>query len=122
MEKILSLIWSILNTGPGTVFIAGIIISVLTWVYRKKPGWEAFEGTLITVIKWAEKAVPDETENAGLKRLDLAFEKAIKIYEEVTKKRASAKIKQELKEGIQITHAALETSGALKKIETIGCL
>ena len=97
-------ILQLLNSPLVISGIAAVVLWGLTKLYTKKPLWEAYEGTIISAVKWAEKFIDDDTENAGLKKLDCALKYVIRVYEEYTKKRASAKVVQELKEGVQIVH------------------
>ena len=97
-------IMQLLNSPLVISGIAAVVLWGLTKLYTKKPLWEAYEGTIISAVKWAEKLIDDDTENAGLKKLDEALKYAVGVYESYTKKRASAKVVQELKEGVQIVH------------------
>lgn len=97
-------IMQLLNSPLVISGIAAVVLWGLTKLYTKKPLWEAYEGTIISAVKWAEKLIDDDTENAGLKKLDEALKYAVGVYESYTKKRASAKVVQDLKEGVQIVH------------------
>ena len=113
MASILEVVWNALNSPAGITAVAGLILWALNRLYAKKPAWKAYEGTIISGIKLAEKNIPDDTENKALLRLDHALRYVLKAYEEAAGKRASEKVAAELKEGIQVKHAELESSGAL---------
>ena len=108
MEKTLETIWTVVNSGLGITLLASLVLYILNKIYSKKPAWSAFEGTIISAIRWAEK-------QSDGNKFDEALKLVIKVYEETTKKRASAKVQAELKEGINIIHNDLELSGALNK-------
>jgi len=113
MTAILEAVWAALNSPAGITAVAGLILWALNRLYARKPAWKAYEGTIISGIKFAEKRIPDDTENKSLNRLDHALRYVLKAYEEINGKRASEKTAAELKEGIQVKHADLESSGAL---------
>ncbi|MFW6153737.1 MAG: hypothetical protein ACOC95_00805 [Planctomycetota bacterium] len=78
--------------------------------------WKAWEGSIITGIKLAEKEIDDDTPNAGLAKLDAALRFVLKAYAEANGgKQPSAKVVEQLKQGIQITHADLDRFGGLSK-------
>lgn len=97
-------ILELLNSPLVISGIAAVVLWGLTKLYTKKPLWEKWEGTAISAVKYAEKFIDDDTENAGLKKLDYALKYVVRVYEEYTKKKASAKVVQDLKEGVQIVH------------------
>ncbi len=113
-ESVLKLVWAALNSPAGIAFLAGALLWALNRVYAAKPAWVSFEGAIITAIKTAEKAVPDETTNKGLARLDAALKFVVKVYEEAKGRKPSAKTVAALKEGIQITHDKLQAAGTLR--------
>ena len=113
MTSILEAVWAALNSPAGITAVAGLILWALNRLYAKKPAWKKYEGTIIAGVKFAEKRIPDDTENKALLRLDQALRYVLKAYEEATGKRANAKTAAELKEGIQVKHADLESSGAV---------
>ncbi|MBI9017375.1 MAG: hypothetical protein JEZ07_08965 [Phycisphaerae bacterium] len=108
-------IWTILNSPMGIGFAASVVLFLLNLVYSKKPNWRNFEGTIIAAIKYAEKSIPDDASNKGLLKLDKALGYTIGVYEQVSCKRVTQQVKDNLREGIQIKHAELEIAGALAK-------
>jgi len=78
--------------------------------------WKAWEGSIITGIKLAEKQIPDDTPNAGLAKLDAALRFVLKAYADANNgKQPSAKLIEEIKQGIQIKHSDLDRFGGLSK-------
>ncbi|MCC5829760.1 MAG: hypothetical protein JJU36_09980 [Phycisphaeraceae bacterium] len=119
MDTILSGIWMFLNSAFGFT-LAWVVVIVLMFHFLErlssngKP-WQKYEGAIITAIKLAEKAIPDDTANAGLRRLDEALRFVLNVYREHNPGKApSADLVHELKEGIQIKHAELERLGNLR--------
>lgn len=115
MEKFLELVWKVLNTPAVITALAGLILFILNKVYAKKPGWMKYEGAIISGVKFAEKAIPDNSENKSLFRLNQALQYVIKVYENRTGKEPSKAVKAEMLEGIQIVHNELESEGLLGK-------
>ena len=107
--------WDVINSPAVIALLAGGLLWLLNKLYAAKPAWQAFEGTIIAAVKWAEKEIPDDTPNKALNRLNAALNYVVKVYEESRGKPADAKVKAELREGIQIVHAELEASGNLDK-------
>ena len=107
--------WDVLNSPAIIALIAAGVLWLLNKLYAAKPTWQAFEGTIIAAVKWAEKQIPDDTPNKALNRLDTALDYVVTVYEQARGKPADAKVKAELREGIQIVHAELEASGNLDK-------
>ena len=105
-------VWTILNSPAVIAAIAAILLWALNRLYMAKPAWQQYEGTIISAIKWAEKHISDDTPNKSLRRLDEALDYVLQVYEQMHGQ-ASAKVKAELREGIQITHADLESQGQL---------
>lgn len=106
-------LWEVVNTPAGITAMAGVLLWALNHAYAAKPAWVKWEGTIISAIRTAEKQIPDSTGNSGLKKLDLALDLVIRIYEAERGKSPSQKIKDELREGIQILHNKLDESGVL---------
>ena len=118
-ESIGNAISTFLNSGVGFAVIWMIAAAVVFLLINKASpfheAWKKYEGTIITAIKVAEKAVDDDTPNAGLRRLDEAMKFVLARYaEQHNGSEPSAALQRELKEGIQIKHADLERFGKLK--------
>lgn len=119
MDTILSGIWMFLNSAFG--FTLAWVVAIVVMIYfldrlsSRDKAWHPYEGAIITAIKLAEKAIPDDTANAGLRRLDEALRFVLNVYREHNPGKApSADLVHELKEGIQIKHAELERLGNLR--------
>jgi hypothetical protein len=114
-DGILQVVWNILNSPAIIALLAGGLLWLLNRLYAAKPTWQAFEGSIIAAVKWAEKEIPDDTPNKAFNRLNAALNYVLRVYEESAGRRATAQVKADLKEGIQIVHAELEASGNLEK-------
>ncbi|HUS57680.1 MAG TPA: hypothetical protein VM141_03430 [Planctomycetota bacterium] len=118
-DSIIKGISGFLNSGAGFAVI-WLLACAVVYLFINKLGpfheaWKKYEGTIITGIKLAEKAVADDTPDAGLRRLDEAMKFVLARYAEQNDgSQPSAALQSELKEGIQIKHADLERFGKLK--------
>lgn len=116
--NILETLWSFLNSPIGITAAAAVVLWLLNRLYSFRPAWRAFEGSIIAAVKFAEHAIPDDSPNAGIARLDRALRYVIDVYREARGKDPSPKVIAELKEGIQTKHAELEAAGTLAKSNT----
>lgn len=114
MHDFLSFLWQVANTPAGITAIAGGLLWALNHIYAAKPAWVKFEGTIISAIRMAEKQIPDDAGNSGLKKLDLALEFVLRVYEAEQGKVPTQKVKDNLREGIQILHNRLDAAGVLE--------
>lgn len=113
-DSILTGLWQIVNSVPAIMAMAVLLGWVLTKLYAIRPAWEAYEGTIISAIKHAEKAVPDDSPNKAVVRLDEALRYVLKVYAETNRgEQPPDAVLSELREGIQITHDRLEARGTL---------
>ena len=104
LKEIALLILNALNTPAGIAILVSILTIILNAILKSKPEWAKYEGTILQAVKMAEKAIPADTENKGLKRLDFALEIVIKAFEELKGRKPSTKEIHSLKEGINIKH------------------
>jgi len=114
MSSILTALLTFLNSPLGIAIVAGVLL----WILNKKFGpeiWRKYAGTLVAAVKWAEKAIPDDTENAGARRFDQALQYALRVFADINRRDAKPKEVESLKQGIEIVHADLEGTGSLKK-------
>ena len=102
------LIWNIVNSPIGYTIGGFIILFIINKVFAAKPGWAKYEGPIISAIKWAEKAIDDETENAGMEKADKALKYFIKSYTEARGKKPSDKIIEQVQLGMPIVHDKIE--------------
>ena len=94
--------------------VVGFFIFLASKLNPFQEAWKKYEGSIITGIKLAEKQIPDDTPNAGLAKLDAALRFVIDAYAEANNgKQPSAKLVEEIKQGIQITHNDLDRFGGL---------
>ncbi len=107
--------WTFLNSPLGIGTMAALVLWLLNFLYGKKPDWQKYEGTIISAIKLAEKEIPDDVSNKSLSKLDSALRYVLRVYTEANNKRPTQDVIDNIREGIQIKHAELETAGALKK-------
>ncbi len=106
-------LWTFVNSPFGIAVVAAVLLFLLNLRYAK-PIWQKYQGTIIAGVKWAEKMIPDNTENKAVARLDEALRYVVQVFEEVKRRQPTPKEVANLKEGIQVTHAEMESSGALK--------
>jgi type II secretory pathway component PulL len=105
----LEIIWTVLNSPAAITAIAGVLIFALNKVYAKKPIWRQYEGLFTQAVKMAEKAVPDDSKNKSVRRLDAALKYVNKVLAEYKIKTSDADVIN----GIEIIHAEQEQSGKL---------
>lgn len=109
---------SLFNSAFGFAVVWAAFVSLFFWLSSKfnpfQEKWREWEGSIITAIKLAEKEIPDDVPNAGLARLDAALRFVLKAYADANNgKQPSAKLIEQLKQGIQIKHAELDRFGGL---------
>ncbi len=119
-NTILNGIWMFLNSSIGFAVIWAAIVGVFIFLASRlnpwQEKWKLYEGSIITGIKLAEKQIPDDTPNKGLARLDAALRFVLKAYAEANNgKQPPNSLIEQIKQGIQITHAELDRYGGLNK-------
>ena len=112
-ELVLAGVWAILNSPVGVSLVASAALWLINKLYAVKPAWQAYEGSIIKAVQWAEKEIPDDVDNKHLHRATLALQYAMTAYEKLNGHRASQRMEEELKQGIEIVHADLEVAGVL---------
>ena len=110
---LLEIIVNILNTPAVIAALSAGLLWVLARIFLAKPAWQKYEGAIITGVKLAEKAIPDETPNAGLARADWALKYVLNIYQQARGHAADATLAASIADGIPIVHAQLEAGGGL---------
>jgi hypothetical protein len=112
METIMNLVWAFLNSPLGITLVVSAVGSLVALIVTKVPFVKKYGGVLIECVKYAEKAIPDDTESAGLKKLDLALGYALDRFEEMGVK---VKDKQlpEIIAAISEAHEKVEADGVL---------
>jgi hypothetical protein len=112
------LIIKLLSTDAAITLIAGLFVTYLVRFLAAKEAGEKFkkyEGYAITAIKAAEKAIPDETPNKGLNRLDFAMRMFLGKYEQATGVKASETEVSKIEAWIAQIHSVVEASGVLNR-------
>ena len=108
------------NSNFGFALIWAGVVGLFIWLASRynpfQEKWKEWEGSIITGIKLAEKNIPDDTPNAGLAKLDAALRFVLKAYAEANNgKQPSAKIVEQIRQGIQIKHEDMDRFGGLSK-------
>lgn len=105
--SILETILGFLNSSVGVTAIGGIIVWILGKVFTAKPEWKVYydryQPLLISAVKQAEKAIPDDTDNKALKRMDFALKYVLTIEGSLANANQTA-----LKDAITAVHAEAE--------------
>jgi len=105
--SILDTILGFLNSSVGVTAIGGIIVWILGKVFTAKPEWKVYydkyQPLLISAVKQAEKAIPDDTDNKALKRMDFALKYVLTIEGSLANANQTA-----LKDAITAVHAEAE--------------
>jgi phosphoglycerate-specific signal transduction histidine kinase len=112
-DAILETLWTVLNSPAVITALAGLLLYGLNKLYLKKSLWQQFEGTVVAAVKLAEKEIPNDVANKSLQRLDTALRYVLKVYEEARGRKATAAEVAQLKDGIQLKHAELESRGTV---------
>ena len=108
------------NSSFGFALIWAGVVGLFIWLASRynpfQEKWKEWEGSIITGIKLAEKNIPDDMPNAGLAKLDAALRFVLKAYAEANNgKQPSAKIIEQIRQGIQIKHEDMDRFGGLSK-------
>lgn len=107
-------IYYILGFSLIVLALLGNLLLFLVAFRASTPTWKVYEGSIITAIRLAEKAIPDDTPHAGLRRLDEALRFVVEVYsEQHDGRQPSDSLIHHLREGIQIMHDELERRGVL---------
>lgn len=81
--SILSLFLQALGSSAGVTVLAAILAWILGKIFLAKPEWKViydrYQPAFMAAVKYAEKVIPNEVNNAGMQRLDLALQKVIQI-------------------------------------------
>ena len=120
VNGILEALGNFFNSSFGFALVWAAMVGVFVWLTSRynpfQEAWKKYEGSIITGIKLAEKQIDDDTPNAGLAKLDAALRFVLKAYAEANGgKQPSAKLVEEIKQGIQVKHAELDRFGGLSR-------
>jgi len=111
--QFLLMLWELANSPMGITLLASLLLALLNRIYARKPLWRQFEGSFIGAVRLAEKAIPNDTPNKGLARLDKAMQLAIAAIEEAKRRELTQAELIEVREGTQIVHSELEAKKTL---------
>lgn len=119
-QTIIEALGQFFNSGFGFAVTWAAMVGFFIFLTSKlnpfQEAWKKYEGSIITGIKLAEKQIADDTPNAGLAKLDAALKFVLNAYAEANNgKQPSAKLVEEIKQGIQIKHSDLDRFGGLSK-------
>jgi hypothetical protein len=112
-------LWTFLNSPVGITVISSAVAWILAKLWTAKPAWRRYVDLygpyLVQGVKLAEKAIPDDTPNKSLQRLNHAMAYALRMIA-VDQNLPVASVKEsELAKAITATHAQLEADGNLAK-------
>lgn len=97
-----------------TIFIGAVIGWLVKWLKSDSGSkYKKYEGYMVTAVKAAEKAIPDDTPNKGLLRLDHALQAFVKKYTEATGVKPSEADIAQIESLIAVVHDSLESKGTL---------
>lgn len=107
----LAMAWTFFNSPVGLSTVGFIMTFILGKVFTAKPKWKVYANKykplLIEAVKKAEKAIPDDQDNKGLKRLDMALKYVLALNNKLNK--------DAMKDAIIAVHAEAEMNGNLTK-------
>jgi hypothetical protein len=79
--------------------------------------FKKYEGYAITAVKAAEKAIPDDAENKGFRKLDYALRVFLEKYTKATGVKPDEATMAKIEDWISVVHNAVEEAGTLKTAE-----
>lgn len=103
------------NTVIGLV-VGALVVSLVKWLSTGSAAkYKTYEGYAITAVRLAEKAIPDDTQNKGLARLDYALQTFLAKYKAATGVVPDEALTAQIESWIATIHNALDEAGALKQ-------
>jgi hypothetical protein len=97
-----------------TLLVGAFVTYIVKWLASKDAEkFKKYEGYAITAIKAAEKAIPDNSQNKGLNRLNFALTVFLSKYEKATGTKTSDKEVAQIESWISELHSVAEESGIL---------
>jgi hypothetical protein len=99
-----AMVWELVNSPAFITAVASVVVYILNKVFDKRPSWAKYEGTIIAAVRHAEKAIPNNSENKSLNRLDAALKYALTVIESREQRVMTEKERAQIIEGIQIVH------------------
>ena len=107
----------LLSTDAVIALIIGAFVTYIVKWLATKDGekFKAYEGYAITAVKAAEKAIPDDSANKGINRLNFALQIFLARYEKAAGVTAKPEEVAKIESWISEIHSALESAGILTK-------
>ena len=106
-------LWALVNSPVGVA----LILAAVAWAIKRsvmaKSLAEKYSGTVIQWIKAAEKSIPDDTANAGLRRFDWALRQILTFIEQAEGRVLTRAEVTEVQQAVSVEHANLEADGNL---------
>jgi len=102
------------NTVIGLLVGAAVVGLVKFMTSDSGKKFKAYEGYAITAVRLAEKAIPDNSQNKGLERLNYALQLFLEKFKAATGVEPDEKLTAQIESWIATIHNALDESGALK--------
>jgi len=123
ISTILESLSDLFNSAFGFAVIWAALVGLFFWLSSKfnpfQEKWKEWEGSIITGIRLAEKQIPNDDPHPGLAKLDAALRFVLSAYAEAHNgKQPSARLIEQIKQGIQIKHDELDRYGGLNSITT----
>jgi hypothetical protein len=112
-ENVLSAIWGFLNSGIGITAIAVVIVWILSKSAKAQTLWKTYEGDVIAGVRYAEKLTENGVPASGKAKLNAALQYVINVIEASENRRLTDSEQQNLLQGIQVTHNALDAQDVL---------
>lgn len=112
-------ILSLLSTDTAIAVVVGAFVTYIVKWFASKQGtdFKKYEGYAITAVKAAEKAIPDDAENKGFRKLDYALRVFIEKYTKATGVKPDEATMAKIEAWISVVHNAVEEAGTLKTAE-----
>ena len=119
MEVMGSWIISLLSTDTAIAVVVGAFVTYIVKWFASKQGtdFKKYEGYAITAVKAAEKAIPDDAENKGFRKLDYALRVFLEKYTKATGVKPDEATMSKIEAWISVVHNAVEEAGTLKTAE-----
>lgn len=90
MSGFLDLAIRVANSPAGLTFIGGMFTIILGIIFKKSPAWqitfERYRPAFFDAVRAAETAIPDNTPNVAMQRMDFALKMLLKLEPELAKK------------------------------------
>jgi len=113
--KMSEMLIKLLSTDAVIALIVGAFVTYIVKGLASPKGekFKQYEGWAITAIHAAEKAIPDDSANKGLNRLNYALTVFLKKYEKTTGVTAKPEDVAKIESWISEIHSVLDSAGIL---------